>query len=96
MQRRADGTFIVEFKPLPVGDHVPQLEEGLWSHKNGSYVTVTTKVAGRNVDTSKAEYTDIYHVESHERGVLTYRHQKLGATFTSKQVQCPKGNESDA
>src|SRR5204863_110263 len=87
MNRRADGTFIIEFRTIELGLRLPvQTEEGRWTHKDGKYTTFTTKVAGEEVDTSDLHYTDEYEVRSLNDIEMTYYHPGVKQTFTSKKV----------
>ena len=63
-------------------------EEGRWTHSNGKYTTVTTRVAGEPVDTNDPQFTDEYIVESLAGDVMTCYHARLNLTFTSRKVSC--------
>lgn len=91
MNRRADGTFVIEFSANERGVGLPvQTEEGKWNHKDGVYTTVTLRVSGRSVDSSDPQYTDSYQVKSVVDNLLTYYHPKMKLTFTSKKVACER------
>lgn len=92
MNRKADGTFTIEFAAIERGIALPiQIEEGRWSHHSGSYTTRTTKVGGNSVNVEDPQYTDTYEVQSVAEGVMTYYHPKVKMTFTSKKVSCERG-----
>lgn len=91
MNRRADGTFSIEFAANERGVDLPvQSEEGKWHHKDGMCTTLTLRVAGNSVDTKDPQYTDTYEVKSLVGGLLTYYHPKMKLTFTSKKVACER------
>lgn len=91
MNRKPDGTFVIEFAANERGVDLPvQTEEGRWNHKDGVYTTLTLRVAGRAVDTSDPQYADSYEVKSVGDGLITYYHPKMKLTFTSKKVACER------
>jgi hypothetical protein len=93
MNRKADGTFLIEFTAIERGRQLPiQIEEGTWSHKDGKYVVVTTKIDGVPVDQTDPHFTDEYVVGSVADGVMHYYHQKSKLTFTSRRVSCFRGD----
>ncbi len=89
MNRRADGTFTIEFRTVERGVSLPiQTEEGRWTHDNGQYTTFTTKVAGEEIDKTDPHYTDTYEVRSVNDVEMTYYHPGVKQTFRSKRVDC--------
>jgi hypothetical protein len=89
MQRRSDGTFTIEFTPTERGPSASsQTEEGIWTHANGKYTTITQRIAGRAVGTRDPHFTDEYDVSSQSDGTLRYQHRRAQVTFTSKKVPC--------
>ena len=92
MNRKPDGSFLIKFTAVERGTPLStQTEEGRWTHKNGKYTTVTTKIAGEAVDASDPQYTDTYEVKSIGDNAMTYYHPKMNLTFTSKKVACTRG-----
>jgi hypothetical protein len=89
MNRKADGTFTIEFRNVERGLQLSiQTEEGRWTHKDDKYTTVTTSVAGEPVDTADPHFTDTYVITSLTDGVMKYYQPKMNMTFTSKKVSC--------
>ena len=92
MNRRPEGIFTIEFAATERGVALPiQTEEGRWTHHDGTYTTVTTRISGNPVDSKDPQYTDVYEVKSVAGGVMTYYHAKTKLTFTSKKVPCERG-----
>jgi hypothetical protein len=91
MNRKADGTFTIEFAITDDGVHrLIQKEEGRWSHKDGIYTTLTMSVADQPVDTSDPKYTDTYEIISLADGVMKYYHPRMNMSFTSSKVPCER------
>lgn len=89
MDRRADGTFVIEFTPIPNDSGSrPQTEDGIWTHSNGAYKTITLRVNGKPVNTGDEHYSDVYEVVSLDGGVLKYHHKRMNVTFQSEKVSC--------
>jgi hypothetical protein len=89
MNRKPDGSFIIVFATLERGPI--QREEGRWTHKDGKYTTVTTKIEDKPIDVSDPQYTDIYEVKMLDANFMTYHSTRMNLTFTSKKVACTKG-----
>ena len=91
MHRKADGTFTIEFTTIEQGATLPiQTEEGLWTHKDGIYITKTLKISGQSLDSKDSHYHDTYEIKAITNGVMTYHHPKMNITFTSKKVACER------
>jgi hypothetical protein len=92
MDRRADGSFVIGFSDVadPDDPEFDQQEEGEWRHKDGVYTAHTLRVAGEKVDPEDTYYIDRYRVEWIAAEVVALRHEKSGATFKAKKVDCPK------
>lgn len=92
MNRKADGTFTIEFAATERGVALPiQTEEGRWTHKDGTYTTMTLRVSGQAVDSKDPHYTDTYEIKAVADGVMTYYHPTMGITFRSRKVSCGRG-----
>lgn len=90
MNRKGDGSFIIEFKP---DDGKIRLEEGTWKQVGNGYTTLTERVDGLLVDTSNSYYTDTYEVLSAEAGgVVEFRHTKTSINFRARKVDCQRSN----
>jgi hypothetical protein len=85
MNRRANGTFSIEFKS---SDGSIQPEEGTWAQSGNGYTTVTTKIGGDPVDTNDPQFTDTYEVRSAAGGVMEYYHAKANIVFKARRVAC--------
>jgi hypothetical protein len=93
MNRRADGSFTIEFATVGQGKQLRiQVEEGRWSHENDTYTTVTTKVGGESLDTIDPQFTDVYEITLLADGVMSYYHPKMKMAFTSKKVSCVRSD----
>lgn len=87
IDRRADGTFEIEFR---LYKHCTlafeEKEAGRWSLNGRIYHTDTLYVNGRAVDAKLPYYQDDYAIEKLEEGVFTSRHLKSGVRSTSRKV----------
>jgi hypothetical protein len=89
MNRKPDGRFTIEFRTIEKGVRLPiQMEEGHWTYRAGKYVTLTTRIAGEDVDTSNPQYTDEYEVKSINGSEMVYFHPGVNQTFKSRRVAC--------
>lgn len=87
MDRRADGTFEIEFRLYENCElKFDEKEAGRWSVNGRIYHTDTLYVNGRAVDTKLSFYHDDYEIERLGTGEFTYRHVKSGVTATSRKV----------
>jgi hypothetical protein len=89
MQRRADGTFEIEFR-LP--NRRTQRETGRWKVEGRTYTTVTLSIDGKAVDAGDPRFTDVYILEDLKPDSMSYFHPKMNLKFKSIRVSCP--NES--
>ena len=89
MNRRRDGTFTISFRTGERGAWRDlQTEEGRWTHSGERYVTVTTQIAGKPVDSSDPRYTDEYLVTLSSDAQVTYYNLGMKREFRSKRVPC--------
>lgn len=87
MQRRADGTFDIEFR---TPGRPPQRETGRWSVEGSTYTTITLTVDNEPVDVRDPQFTDIYQLKDLSAHSMTYFHRKMNMTFQSIKVACPR------
>ena len=86
MNRKADGTFSIEFRAVGSGPHTAiQTEGGRWGYADGKYTTVTTVIDGKAVE---PPYVDDYELKSISDSQMTYYHAEMNMTFTSRRVAC--------
>ena len=89
MNRRADGTFTIEFRAR---DGAVQREEGTWRDEGSNYTTVTMKINCEPVDQNDPQFTDTYEIRSFANGGMAYYHARMNITFKAQQVECPKSD----
>ncbi|MDR3481761.1 MAG: hypothetical protein P4L91_13730 [Burkholderiaceae bacterium] len=86
MNRHEDGTFTIEFRTVKAGQNMhKQTEKGNWKYHDGRYTTITTSVAGVNIE---PYYVDEYEIKSLTENEMTYYHDKAKQTFSSRRVNC--------
>jgi hypothetical protein len=89
IDRRGDGTFLIKFetKKNTMSPEL-QVEEGIWTHQDGRYRTVTLKLDGKSTDTSDPHYLDEYEIAMNGSNQTHYRHVRTGTTFEASKVRC--------
>jgi hypothetical protein len=86
IQRRADGTFDIEFT---AAGKTPQRESGRWRVEGRTYTTTTLAIGSESVDIKDPQFTDVYQLKDLSPNAMTYFHVKMNLTFQSIKVACP-------
>jgi hypothetical protein len=89
-ERRADGTFVVQFRMEGGGKVREQVEAGLWGFSGGIYFTLTRAIKhGARfdpVDATDASFYDAYKALVISPSEFSYRSLSTGAEFKVKKV----------
>lgn len=89
-ERRADGTFVVQFRMEGAGKVRDQVEAGFWGFSGGIYFTLTRAIKhGARfdpVDATDASFYDAYKALVISPSEFSYRSLSTGEQFTVKKV----------
>lgn len=97
--RREDGTYELTFLQDSAAAPRRHVEEGLWLHSNGLYVTITQRMNGGSVDLRDKEFREFYRIIKLDTEEFIYSEIATGAQFRVVKVsdsftigeKCPAG-----